>query len=239
LAGVILETYQGGDAAFAPSEYMQQLRRWCDRRQALLVCDEVQAGFGRTGTFWGFEHYGIVPDLACLGKGITSSLPLAAVAGRADLMDLHPKGSMTSTHTGNPVCCAAALANIEVIVKENLAGNARRVGEALHAGLRALQREFPQIAVVLGKGLVAGVPIIDSETKQPDAPLACDTVRRCYEKGLLMFNPVGLGGATIKIAPPLVITEEAALEGVAVLREALAEAVAARRPAAAQEAVAR
>jgi 4-aminobutyrate aminotransferase/(S)-3-amino-2-methylpropionate transaminase len=229
VAGVVLETYQGGDAAFAPTDYMQKLRRWCDRHQALLVCDEVQAGFGRTGTLWGFEHYGIVPDLACFGKGITSSLPLSAVAGRPDVMDLHPKGSMTSTHTGNPVCCAAALANIDLIVKEDLAGNARRVGAALHAALRRLQSEFPQIGAVMGKGLVAGLPMIDPQTKEPDSHLAYDIVRRCYEKGLLMFNPVGFGGATIKIAPPLITTEDAALEGVGVLREAMAETVAAKQ----------
>jgi 4-aminobutyrate aminotransferase/diaminobutyrate-pyruvate transaminase/4-aminobutyrate aminotransferase/(S)-3-amino-2-methylpropionate transaminase len=229
VAGVILETYQGGDAAFAPPEFMQALRRWCDHHGALLVCDEVQAGFGRTGTLWGFEHYGIVPDLACFGKGITSCLPLSAVAGRPDVMDLHPKGSMTSTHTGNPICCAAALANIDVIVKERLWENAARVGGAMHAALRALMPDFPQVGTVLGKGLVAGVPLVDPETRQPDSPLAYDTVRRCYEKGLLMFNPVGLGGATVKIAPPLVTTEEAALEGVGVLREALAEAVAERQ----------
>jgi 4-aminobutyrate aminotransferase/diaminobutyrate-pyruvate transaminase/4-aminobutyrate aminotransferase/(S)-3-amino-2-methylpropionate transaminase len=214
---------------------MQQLRRWCDRHGALLVCDEVQAGFGRTGTLWGFEHYGIVPDLACFGKGITSCLPLSAVAGRPDVMDLHPKGSMTSTHTGNPICCAAALANIEVIVRERLWENAARVGAAMHAGLRALRPEFPQIAGVMGKGLVAGVPLVDLDTGRPDSPLAYDTVRRCYEKGLLMFNPVGFGGGTVKIAPPLVTTEEAVLEGVVVLREALAEAVAAQQQALAQE----
>ena len=92
VCGVMLETYQGGSASFAPPEYMQALRKWCDRHKALLVCDEVQAGFGRTGTMWGFEHYGIVPDLAMFGKGISSSLPLAAVAGRPDVMDLHPAG---------------------------------------------------------------------------------------------------------------------------------------------------
>ena len=92
VAGVILETYQGGSAAFAPPAYMQSLRQWCTSHKALLVCDEVQAGFGRTGTLWGFEHYGIVPDLTLFGKGISSSLPLAAVAGRPDVMDLHPAG---------------------------------------------------------------------------------------------------------------------------------------------------
>src|SRR5215831_18825358 len=132
VAGVILETYQGGSAAFAPAPYMQALRTWCTGHKALLVCDEIQAGFGRTGTLWGFEQYGIVPDLALFGKGISSSLPLAAVAGRADIMDLHPAGSMTSTHTGNPICCAAALASIDLMLKEDLTENARRLGAILH-----------------------------------------------------------------------------------------------------------
>src|SRR5207237_8683538 len=139
VAGVILETYQGGSAAFAPVEYMRALRQWCTGHKTLLVCDEVQAGFGRTGTMWGFEHYSIVPDLACFGKGISSSLPLAAVAGRPDVMDLHPAGSMTSTHTGNPLCCAAALASIDLVLKENLAENARVVGGLLNERLHALQ----------------------------------------------------------------------------------------------------
>src|SRR5438445_6128343 len=156
VAGVILETYQGGSAAFAPTEYMQALRRWCTSHQTLLVCDEVQAGFGRTGTLWGFEHYRMVPDLALFGKGMASSLPISAVAGRADVMDLHPAGSMTSTHTGNPVCCAAALASIDLVVNENLARNSCRVGAVLHDRLHALASRFPQIGRVDGKGLVAG-----------------------------------------------------------------------------------
>ena len=160
VAGVILETYQGGSAAFAPPEYMRALREWCTGHKALLVCDEVQAGFGRTGTMWGFEHYGIVPDLACFGKGISSSLPLAAVAGRPDVMDLHPSGSMTSTHTGNPICCAAALASIDLVLKEKLAENARKVGAMLHEKLRALKARTPQIGSVDGKGLVAGVACV-------------------------------------------------------------------------------
>ncbi len=228
VAGVILETYQGGSAAFAPAEYMRALREWCDRHRVLLVCDEVQAGFGRTGTLWGFEHYGIVPDLACFGKGITSSLPLAAVAGRPDVMDLHPPGSMTSTHTGNPVCCAAALASIERVVKEDLAGNARRVGAVLHRELHRLASRFPQAGWVAGKGLVAGVTCVRPGKKEPDGDFAWDVVERCFEKGLLMFSPVGYGGATVKIAPPLVITEEAVRESVGVLEEAFAEVAVSR-----------
>ena len=225
VAGVILETYQGGSAAFAPPAYMQELRRWCTGHKALLVCDEVQAAFGRTGTMWGFEHYGIVPDIALLGKGITSSLPLSAVVGRPDVMDQFPPGSMTSTHTGNPVCCAAALASIDLVVRENLADNARRVGALLHSKLHAVAGRIHSIGCVAGKGLVAGLACVLPGTTNPDADLAFEVVRRSMEKGLLMFSPVGLGGGTVKIAPPLVITEEAISESVAVLEESFAEAL--------------
>ncbi|MBI4875275.1 MAG: aspartate aminotransferase family protein [Acidobacteria bacterium] len=225
IAGVMLETYQGGSAAFAPPEYMHSLREWCTGHNILLVCDEVQAGFGRTGTLFGFEHYGIVPDLALFGKGISSSLPLSAVAGRPDVMDLHPPGSMTSTHTGNPVCCAAALASIDLVLRENLADNARHTGDMLHRRLRELQSRFPRIGSVDGKGLVAGVACVKPGSKEPDGDLAWDVVRRCIEKGVLLFSPVGLGGGTVKICPPLVITEEAIEESCAVLAEAFAEAV--------------
>jgi 4-aminobutyrate aminotransferase/(S)-3-amino-2-methylpropionate transaminase len=225
VAGVILETYQGGSAAFAPPAYMQALRQWCIDHNVLLVCDEVQAGFGRTGKLWGFEHYGIVPDLALFGKGISSSLPLSAVAGRPDVMDMHPAGSMTSTHTGNPVCCAAALASIDLVLNENLVDNARKVGAILHERLVALQCRFPQIGKVDGKGLVAGIACVEPGTKNPDGDLAWELVERCIEQGVLMFSPVGFGGGTVKIAPPLVINEAAILEGVFVLEEVFADAV--------------
>lgn len=226
VAGVMLETYQGGSAAFAPVEYMQALRRWCTEHDVLLVCDEVQAGFGRTGRLWGFEHYGIVPDLALFGKGISSSLPLSAVAGRADVLDLPAAGSMTSTHTGNPLCCEAALASLEIVLREDLTGNAERMGALLHRRLRALQARHPQIGDVSGKGLVAGVACVQPGTKEPDAELAWAVVRRCVESGVLMFSPVGFGGATVKIAPPLVITEEAMTEALHVLEAVFAEVTA-------------
>jgi 4-aminobutyrate aminotransferase-like enzyme len=228
---VILETYQGGSAAFAPPAYMQSLRQWTRGHKILLVCDEVQAGFGRTGTMWGFEHYGIVPDLVTLGKGISSSMPIAAVAGPAEIMDLHPPGSMTSTHTGNPVCCAAALASIDAIVNDDLPHHAREVGGALHGGLRALRCRFPQIGTVDGKGLVAGIACV-KHGREPNGALAAEVVRRCIEKGVLLFSPVGFGGATIKINPPLVITREAIDESIDVLAEAFIEALAEKAPAA-------
>ena len=223
VCGVIVETYQGGSAAFAPVPYMQALRRWCDRHQALLTFDEVQAGFGRCGTFWGFEHYGVVPDLTTWGKGISSSLPIAAVAGRADVMDLPEPGSASSTHSGNPICCAAALANIELILKEDLAGNSRRVGAILHEGLREVQKQFPdRIGFIGGHGLVAGMACVKPGKKEPDGELARNVVWGCIEKGVLMFSPVGYGGSTVKICPPLVINEEAVRESCGVLVEAFA-----------------
>ena len=127
----------------------------------------------------------------CFGKGISSSLPLAAVAGRPDVMDLHPSGSMTSTHTGNPVCCAAALASMDLILKENLAENARHMGDLLHSHLRRVAKRFPRIGNIAGKGLVAGVACVTPGSKEPDGDLAFDIVRKCVEKGVLLFSPVG------------------------------------------------
>ncbi len=232
VAGVIMETYQGGTAAFAPRGYVQSLRQWCSGHKALLVLDEVQAGFGRTGTMWGFEHYGVVPDLATFGKGLSSSLPIAAVAGKADAMDLFPPGTMSSTHTGNPVCAAAALASIDLIVNENLAERARVNGMLLHRKLTAIQTRFPQIGFVAGKGLVAGVICVRPGTKTPDGDLAFDIVRRTVEKGVLMFGPVGHLGSTVKICPPLVISPEAIEESAGAFEEAVGEAVAGRQAAA-------
>lgn len=228
VCGVLMETYQGGTAAFAPVDYIRTLREWCTGQKALLIFDEVQAGFGRTGRFWGYEHYGVVPDLTTWGKGISSSLPISAVAGRADLMDLPPPGSASSTHTGNPICCAAALANIELILKEDLAGHAARMEPVLMEGLRKIQSEFPHAGFLAGKGLVAGLAVVDPKHRTPDGALAHDIVWRCVEKGLLMFNPVGPQGCTIKICPPLVISEDALREGCEVLREAFAEVLAER-----------
>jgi 4-aminobutyrate aminotransferase/diaminobutyrate-pyruvate transaminase/4-aminobutyrate aminotransferase/(S)-3-amino-2-methylpropionate transaminase len=226
VAGVLLETYQGGGASFAPPEYIQALRQWCDRHQALLIFDEVQAGFGRTGTLFGFEHYGIVPDLACFGKGITSSLPLSAVLGRKDVMDLYPPGSMTSTHTGNPICVAAALASIEIVLRENLAEKAATVGRVLQQRLAEIKNHFStRIGAHHGKGLVAALHMVKQNILEPDSELAWDAVRCSVESGLLFFSPVGYGGANIKICPPLTITEEAVLEGADVLEEAIGKCI--------------
>jgi len=163
--------------------------------------------------------------VACFGKGFSSSLPISAVAARADVMDLHPPNSMTSTHTGNPVCCAAALASIDIVLNEDLAGNAARMGAILHAELNALRSRRPRIGRVEGKGLVAGVACIQHGNSEPDGDLAWRVVERSIEKGVLMFAPVGYGGGTVKICPPLVITEAALRESLEVFAEAFAESL--------------
>ncbi len=207
---------------------MQALRRWTERHNALLVCDEVQAAFGRTGTMWGFEHYGIVPDLAAFGKGISSSLPLAAVAGREDVMNLHAPASMTSTHTGNPVACAAALASIEVILRDDLIENSRRLGCLVQQRLAEFKEKYPQVGTVSGKGLVAAISLVRPSTREPDPDAALELTWRTIEKGVLLFAPVGYGGATLKICPPLMITEAALLESLDAFEEAAAEVLTAQ-----------
>jgi 4-aminobutyrate aminotransferase-like enzyme len=229
IAGVIAETYQGVGPDFLPVAYAQELRRWCDRHGVVLILDEVQAGFGRCGTFWGFEHYGVVPDLFTCGKGITSSLPLGAVLGRGDIMDQYDPGSMTSTHSGNPVCCQAALASIQAILDGGLVENTRRMEGVLLPGLYAIQKQHPQVVgCVHGKGLVAGLQIVHPGTKDPDADLAHRIIEKAFQKGLMLFAPVGVGGGCVKIAPPLCISAEAVTDGLAALTAACMEAISER-----------
>jgi len=230
VAGIIMESYQGVGPDFAPVAYVQQMRRWCDEHQVVLIMDEVQAGFGRTGKFWAFEHYGITPDIICCGKGISSSLPLSAVIGKNEIMDQFPPGSMTSTHTGNPVCVAAAMASLKKITKENLTANAAKMGAILLPALQALQAKYPQvIGHVTAAGLVGGLQFTQPGKKEPNHDLAHAIIEKCYQKGLLFFAPVGAWGQTVKISPPLTITEEALREGIAVLGDAIAEVVAAAK----------
>ncbi len=226
IAAVMSETYQGGDSSFAPAEYFQHLRRWCDEHKVLMILDEVQAGFGRSGTFWGFEHYGIAPDLICCGKAISGGMPISAVLGQAEVMDHFPPVSATSTHAGNPVCVATALANLEIIEEENLVEHASRMGEILLPELRRIGQRFPQhIGAVHGKGLVASLHMVVPGGIEPNHDLAGQVIRRCVEKGLLLLAPVGYAAASIKVAPPLVIGEEPLRESIAVLEEALQEVI--------------
>jgi 4-aminobutyrate aminotransferase / (S)-3-amino-2-methylpropionate transaminase / 5-aminovalerate transaminase len=233
VAGVIMETYQGVGPDFAPVEFVRQLSDWCRKHDIVLTFDEVQAGFGRTGKFWAFEHYGVTPDLICCGKGISSSLPISAVIGRESIMDQFAPGSMTSTHTGNPVCCAAALASVNKILRENLTQNAANLEPVLLDGLKAIQTRHPDvIGHVTARGLVGGMQTVKRGKKEPDHDLAHSIIERCFHKGLLLFAPVGAWGQTVKISPPLTVPLEALREAIGVLAEATDEAVAAMYPAA-------
>ncbi len=227
VAGVISETYQGANCGFFPVEYAKKLREWCNKYNVVLIFDEVQAGFGRTGKMWGFEHYGIVPDVMCLGKGISSSLPVSAVVGKEEIMNLYDPGSMTSTHSGHPLGCVASLASIELIENESLIENARIMGERLHNGLKIIQEKHKDIFDLQGQGLVyALMALKDRINSEPDADLAFEIILRCFEAGLLMFAPVGRGGGCVKISPPLCITADAIDEGIEVLSTVVDKVVA-------------
>jgi len=226
IAGVMFETFQGVGPDFAPVEYIQKLREWCDTNEVVLIFDEVQAGFGRTGTMWAFEHYGVTPDLICIGKGVTSSLPLSGVIGKTEIMDAYPPGSMTSTHTGNPLSCRAAVASIRSLIDDDLIGNAARLEPVLLKAIEEIKAKHPAIVGhVTAKGLVGGLQIVEPDTKNPSHDIAFDIILRAFHKGLLMFAPVGAWGQTVKLAPPLCISREALEEGLEVLTGCVDEAV--------------
>ncbi len=226
VAGVMSETYQGAGPNFMPKQYAKDLREWCSKNGALLCFDEIQAGFGRCGTMWGFELYDVVPDLFCIGKGVSSSLPLSGVIGTEEVMDLYGPNAMTSTHSGNPICCAAALASIEVIEQEKLVQNAAKVGLVLQEHLQQIKSDFSDvIGFAPGAGLVGGLLMVNKGTKEPNYELTWNVIDLCFRKGLLMFAPVGVGGGCVKIAPPLCISEEAVAEGCEVIRDAVREAI--------------
>lgn len=224
IAGVMTESYQGVGPDFLPVEYAQQLAQFCKSHDIVMIFDEVQAGFGRTGKMFCYEHYGVKPDLVACGKGISSSLPLSAVIGRADIMDMYPPGSITSTHSSSPLPVAAALASLKIIQGEHLHERAATLGEILLPELQRIQQKYPdRLGCMHGMGLVAGIQVVKSGTKQPDPDTAVAINLKCVHKGLLMFAPVGIGGECLKIAPPLTISEEALRESIAVFEEAIDE----------------
>lgn len=218
VAGVMTESFQGAGPYFMPIEYAQKLAAFCKENDALLIMDEVQAGFGRSGKMFAFEHYDVTPDLIACGKGISSSLPLAAVIGREDVMNLYKPGSMTSTHSGSPLPVVAAVANLKAMIEEKSVENAAQLESVLMPPLFEIQKKHPaQVGAVMGKGLVAGLQIVKSGTKEPDPETALKINETCFQRGLLMFAPVGTGGQCIKISPPLTISKEALMDGIEVL----------------------
>jgi 4-aminobutyrate aminotransferase-like enzyme len=220
VAGVMSETYQGCNATLMPAEYAQALRQWCDTHQATLIFDEVQAGFGRTGKLFGFQHYGVVPDLAACGKGISGGMPLSAVLGTEELMSMYGPGEMTSTHSANPICSAAALANLKIIQKEDLVKNAAKLSKPLEAGCKKIVKAANgKIGHYTVSGLVAALQFTQPGTTEPAPEPAWEMVRRAVQRGVMLFAPVGVGGCAIKINPPLNITKEALQEGLDVLKD--------------------
>ena len=220
VCGVMSETYQGCNACLMPAEYAQALRRWCNQHQAVLIFDEIQAGFGRTGKPFGFMHYGIVPDVAACGKGISGGMPLAAVLGTEELMNMYGPGEMTSTHSANPVCAAAALANLQVIRKQKLVENAARLAPILAEGAERIAKAAGgKAGKVTAAGLVAALQFTKPGSTEPQPEHAWELVHRAIQRGVMLFAPVGVGGCAIKINPPLVISEEPLREGLSVLED--------------------
>lgn len=227
VCGVMGETYQGCNATLFPKEYAQALRKWCNAHEAVLIFDEIQAGFGRCGKWFGFQHFGIVPDLVACGKGMSGGLPVSAVLGTEKLMNMYGPGEMTSTHSANAVCSAAALANVQILRKEKLVQNAAKLAPVLAEGARRIQAASGgKIGHVAATGLVAALQFTKNGTTEPDPEAAWECVRRAIQKGIMLFAPVGIGGCAVKINPPLMISKEALLEGLDVLEDIACEVAA-------------
>ena len=222
VAAFFVEGYQGlRGPIFFPDDYMHALRQWANDHQALLVADEIQSGFGRTGKLFAYQHYGVEMDLVCCGKGLSAGLPLSAVLGPAEIMDIPGPGQMTSTHTGNPVCCAATLSSLEVLEQENLIAAAAKKGKILEAKLVEIRKRHPdRVDMVTGRGLVYGVFLVRGGTGDPDIELADRVVESSIRKGVMLFIT---GNGSIKICPPLVIPENALMEGIETVGEAMDE----------------
>lgn len=224
VCGVIGETYQGCNAVIMPGDYGRALRAWCDAHGVVFIFDEVQAGFGRCGKWFGFENVGVVPDVACFGKGISGGMPLSATVGTEEIMSLYGPGEMTSTHSANPICCAAALANIDNLQNERLVENAAALAPMLASFLEdAKQASNGHIGYTAGTGLVGAMQFTVGGTPEPDPDLAWRVCKTAIERGVLLFAPVGVGGCAIKINPPLTIGEAALTEALGVLLEVVRE----------------
>jgi len=218
VAAIIVEPIQGeGGYIVPPPPFHRDLRALCDKHGILLVADEVQSGMGRTGKMFAMEHWGVVPDIVCLAKGIASGMPLGAIIARADLMDWGP-GSHASTFGGNPVSCVAALETIKLL-EEELIENARRAGGHLKQRLGELMAKHKLIGDVRGLGLMVGVELVrDRATKEAASTERDEIVQACFRRGLLLL---GCGVNTLRFCPPLVVSKEQCDVAVGILDEVL------------------
>jgi 4-aminobutyrate aminotransferase len=214
VAAIFVEPVMGEGGYIVPPEgWMRYLRDLCDEHGILLVADEVQSGMGRTGKMWAIEHFGVEPDILLSGKGIASGMPLGAIVARDEIMTSWEVGAHGSTYGGNPLCCAAALATIELI-EGGLMDNARQVGEVFLEGLRGIRERYPELIVdVRGLALMIGVEFSDGERRTAVEQAA-------FRRGLLVL---GCGEQVIRMAPPLVFREDQVKTALDVLEEAVAE----------------
>jgi 4-aminobutyrate aminotransferase/(S)-3-amino-2-methylpropionate transaminase len=223
IAGLILEPVPGWTTVPIPPDFAAAASAWAKQHDCLLAFDEIQCGCGRTGTFFGGEHLGVTPDLIVLGKGLSSSLPVSAVIGCGEILDLPLPGEMSSTHGGNPVCAAAALTNLRVLEDERLLEASVHTGAAVLERLRSLEREFPDhVFSVQGVGLFLSIHLRQPDTNTPAVELADAVAQEAVRRGVLMFTT---GRGYLKFTPPLCIELDAALEAADVIRDCLTDRI--------------
>jgi 4-aminobutyrate aminotransferase/(S)-3-amino-2-methylpropionate transaminase len=234
VAAVIIEP-QLGEGGFvpAPAAFLQRLRTLADQHGIVLIADEVQSGFGRTGAMFAYQHAGIEPDLVALAKSLAGGLPLSAVAGRTAIMDAPQPGGLGGTYAGNPLACAAALAVLDAFDAEDLVARGARIGEQLREGLLHLQERVPAIGDVRGLGCMLAIELVkDRATKEPDADLAQRVIDTARDLGLLLLK-CGPDKNVVRFLPPLTTAGSDIEEGLRVLDRAVHEAVSSRHAAAA------
>jgi len=223
VACVVFEPIQGEGGFVVPGEgFLPRLADYCRANGIVFVADEIQTGFARTGAWFACEHEGVVPDLVATAKGIAGGLPLAAVTGRAELMDSVHLGGLGGTFGGNPVACAAALGAIRTIEEQDLVGAARRIGEVMLPRLRALQQRFPVIGDVRGRGAMVAVELVEPGSKEPDADATQAVAKACHAEGLVVLT-CGTYGNVLRFLPPLVIPDHLLNEGLMILEKAFAD----------------
>ena len=223
IASILIEPVQGeGGFTEAPPAFLRELRAFCDEHGILLIADEVQSGYGRTGKMWAFEHAGIVPDVVVIAKAIANGLPLSAIVSSRDLQERWGRGAHGSTYAGNPVACAAGLAVLETIREERLLANVVARGEELRAGLERIAAEDDRIGDVRGPGLMIGVEFVrDRATREPDGSLPDRLSAACADAGLLVLT-CGRHHEVIRWIPPLDVTAAEISEAVEIFGESLA-----------------
>jgi 4-aminobutyrate aminotransferase / (S)-3-amino-2-methylpropionate transaminase / 5-aminovalerate transaminase len=225
VAAIIFEPVQGESGFIVPpKEFLQGVRRIADEHGIVLIADEVQTGFGRTGRMFAIEHYGIEPDLMTVAKSIAAGYPLSGVIGRAEIMDAPGDNSIGGTYVGNPVAIAAAHAVLDVIEEEGLVERASEIGDTIRARMETWRERFSVIGDVRGLGAMLAIELVsDRDAKTPDADLATAIVEAAAARGLLLLK-AGLYGNCIRVLCPLVVTDEQLTEALGAWEEAIAEA---------------